>query len=239
MAGTAIVKAMFASFHTEILPAPQKRLWDRLGDTPDGFVLYGGTALALRLAHRESVDFGFFSRAAFSPDSLCKEIPCLRNPVATRMEESTLECLLDVEGHVKISFFGGLCLRSVQEPDRAAGPGIPVASALDIAATKALAVQNRASAKDFVDIGALLDSGLSMDRMLGAAQAVHGPAFNPVLTMKALAFYGDGDLHLVPERVRKALGAAVKKVDPGSLPGFRARETLCEDVGDEAFRHAF
>ena len=184
------------------------------------------------------MDFDFLSRAAFSPDSLCKEIPCLKNPVARRMEESTLECLLDLEGHVKISFFGGLGLRNVEEPDRTAGPGFPVASVLDIAATKALSVQDRASAKDFVDIGPLVDSGLSMDRMLGAAKAVHGPAFNPALTMKALAFYGDGDLHLATEEVRKARGEAVKKAGPGSLPGFRARDTLCEGVGIKAFRHA-
>ncbi len=66
---------MSTAFHTEILPAPQKRLWERLGDTPEGFVLYGGTALALRLEHRESVDFDLFSRTAFSPDSLYRNIP--------------------------------------------------------------------------------------------------------------------------------------------------------------------
>ena len=230
---------MSTAFHTEILPAPQKRLWERLGDTPEGFVLYGGTALALRLAHRESVDFDLFSRTAFSPDSLYRHIPYLQDPVATRMEKDTLECLLDLGGHVRVSFFGGLGLRSVLEPDRAAGPGIPVASALDIAATKALTVQQRAAAKDFIDIDAILKSGLSMDEMLGAAQAVHGPAFNPVLTMKALSFYGDGDLHLVPESVRKDLAEAIRKVDLGSLPGFRARETLCEGIEGEAFGHGF
>lgn len=44
----------------QIPPAEQRRLWDELGAIPEDFVLYGGTALALRLAHRQSVDFDFF-----------------------------------------------------------------------------------------------------------------------------------------------------------------------------------
>jgi len=44
-----------------ILPPPQLRLWSELDATPEAFTLYGGTALALRLGHRTSVDFDFFS----------------------------------------------------------------------------------------------------------------------------------------------------------------------------------
>ena len=46
----------------DILPAPQLQLWAELGTVPPAFVLYGGTALALHLGHRQSVDFDFFSR---------------------------------------------------------------------------------------------------------------------------------------------------------------------------------
>lgn len=38
------------------LPPAQQRLWPELDATPDHFTLYGGTALALRLGHRISVD---------------------------------------------------------------------------------------------------------------------------------------------------------------------------------------
>jgi hypothetical protein len=44
----------------DILPPPQRRLWHELAALPAEFVLYGGTALALHLGHRQSVDFGFF-----------------------------------------------------------------------------------------------------------------------------------------------------------------------------------
>ena len=49
------------------LPAPQRRLWDELGTVPGEFVLYGGTAIALYLGHRESVDFDFFGNQPFDP----------------------------------------------------------------------------------------------------------------------------------------------------------------------------
>jgi hypothetical protein len=48
--------------HLEILPEAQWRLWPELRPASQlGFVLYGGTAIALRLGHRSSVDFDFFT----------------------------------------------------------------------------------------------------------------------------------------------------------------------------------
>ena len=44
----------------DILPEPQRRLWDELATVPAEFVLYGGTAIALHLGHRQSEDFDFF-----------------------------------------------------------------------------------------------------------------------------------------------------------------------------------
>jgi len=44
-----------------ILPTSQRALWKELKATPKHFVLYGGTALALRLGHRISEDFDCFA----------------------------------------------------------------------------------------------------------------------------------------------------------------------------------
>jgi hypothetical protein len=45
----------------DILPAAQKEIWASLAPAPHlNFVLYGGTAIALQLGHRESLDFDFF-----------------------------------------------------------------------------------------------------------------------------------------------------------------------------------
>jgi len=47
----------YFSPHLELLPAPQRALWNELSEISREFGLYGGTALALHLAHRKSVDF--------------------------------------------------------------------------------------------------------------------------------------------------------------------------------------
>lgn len=61
----------------DLLPSAQRSLWPRLKAVPADFMLYGGTALALRLGHRESVDFDFFSDRSFTPAELQAEIPLL------------------------------------------------------------------------------------------------------------------------------------------------------------------
>ena len=76
----------------DILPAGQRQLWDRLDTTPDHFVLYGGTARALRLGHRESIDFDFFSARSFNPLELLRTVPYLQGQTATQQDANTLSC---------------------------------------------------------------------------------------------------------------------------------------------------
>ena len=139
-------------------------------------MLYGGTALALRLGHGESVAFDFFSRESFAPEDLRQRIGYLNAARTLQQSENTLTCVVDREGDVHISYFGGLDLCSVHEPDRADGPGIFVASLLDVAATKVTTVQARADAKDYLDIDAVLGAGVTLEDALGAASAVYGSA---------------------------------------------------------------
>ena len=219
------------NFHLDILPPPQRRLWEMLDRTPPGFVLYGGTALALRLGHRQSIDFDFFSLSTFTPDELQKRIDYLAGGRAIQKAENTLTCTLDFDGEVNISFFGDVKLCSVRDPDCADGPGIHVASLLDLAATKAGVVQERASAKDYVDLDALMHTGVSLADALGAAGAVFGTEFNPLLTLKALTYYADGDLDEVPIEVRGNLTAAAAAIDLQRLPTFQPRSRLCPAAG--------
>src|SRR2546429_6402157 len=74
----------------DILPPAQQRLWPELSGTPEEFTLHGGTAIALRLGHRPSVDFDFFSSTPFNPDTLLPGVPYL--PGAT-LRQSSAETL--------------------------------------------------------------------------------------------------------------------------------------------------
>ncbi len=202
----------------EALPEAQQRLWPELVAVPPRFVLYGGTALALRLAHRISEDFDFFSSLPFVPEELEREIGGLGLGDRIQSSANTLVVLLDRGGPVKLSFFGGLGLRRVAEPDALDLFDWRIASLLDLAATKMGAVQGRAEAKDYLDIARLLDEGLGLDQALGAAKGVYGPGFNPILSLKALSFFEDGDLPSLPVRVRDRLAAATDVIDLARLP---------------------
>jgi nucleotidyltransferase AbiEii toxin of type IV toxin-antitoxin system len=117
----------------EALPAPQRVLWQEMRTTPAGFVLYGGTALTLRLGHRRSEDFDFFSTGAFEPMQLLSRVSYLRGAKVVQAEINTLTCVADRAGPVPVSFFGGLPLRRIGEPDAHPQNGVQVASLLDLA----------------------------------------------------------------------------------------------------------
>ena len=211
----------------DALPPPQRRLWPELRATPSGFVLYGGTAIALRLAHRESEDFDFFSSEPLDGDALMAGIPYLKDATVVQRARNTLTCVVDRGGPVQVSFFGGLSLKRVESPQMADGAGILVASLEDLGGTKAQVVQSRALAKDYIDIDALMRlGGVSLTSMLGAAAAIHEEHYNAMLTLKALAYFGDGDLADLPAVVRKRLSLAAAKVDSGSIPRFEPRTGL-------------
>jgi hypothetical protein len=209
-----------------ILPEPQKQLWVELRDTPKTFVLYGGTALALRLGHRQSEDFDFFSNKSFQPTSLRTSIPYLKHAEMTQFQENTLTAIVDRNGPVKLSFFGSLGIKRVQDPDIVEENGVQIASMLDLFASKLKTIQVRAEAKDYRDIVGALNAGLTLAEGLSAAVAIYGREFNGALSLKALTFFEDGDLpRLTPETRKKLLGAATS-VNLKRLPLVLARPGL-------------
>jgi Nucleotidyl transferase AbiEii toxin, Type IV TA system len=204
------------------LPPAQRRLWAELGGVPRGFVLYGGTALALRFEHRSSEDFDFFANRPFAPGELEAEVEFLHGAVRLQSSPNTLVSRVERDGPVKVSFFGELGLRRVRDPDTVEGmPGLLIASPLDLAATKVKVVQDRAESKDYLDVSQLLEQGIGLAEALGAARAVYGPTFNPLPSLKALCYFGDGDLASLPRDVRTRLADAVSLVDPLQIPEVR------------------
>ena len=209
------------------LPRAQQELWPSLRGTPNNFVLYGGTAIALRLGHRESVDFDFFSNETFEAATLKASVPYLSGAPDLSRAPNSLSCRVPTEtDFVRVSFYGSLDMRRVGTPDLVRDSGILVASVLDLAAAKAKVVQDRASAKDYIDLDAILQVGVSLADALGAAAAAYGPTFNPMLTAKALAYFADGDLPSLSSDVRTRLTAALAALDTGALPYFDSTAKL-------------
>jgi Nucleotidyl transferase AbiEii toxin, Type IV TA system len=203
----------------DILPPAQLRLWPELADTPDEFTLYGGTAIALRLGHRTSVDFDFFANDPFTPNALLQNIRYLKGATVRRSEPNTLTVTVERGGPVQVSFFGDLGLGQVEPAGNASGPGIKLASLVDLAGCKVAVVTQRAEPRDYVDVHALLKrANIPLGKMLAAARIIYGTQFNPMLSLKALSYHDDRTLADLSAEIRRDLIAAVRAVDPQHLP---------------------
>jgi len=200
----------------DVLPPAQRSLWPEFAATPACFILYGGTAIALRLGHRQSVDFDFFSFThAASPD-LLRTVPYLDGAAILQSAPGTLTVRVERNGPVKVSFFGPLRIGQVEPPEGVAGPGIAVASLRDLGGAKVAVVTQRAEAKDYIDVHALIAAGITLPEMLAAASAIYEGEFSPLVALKALAYHDD--LHDLSAGARRDLVSAIKAVDVRRLP---------------------
>ena len=204
------------SLHLEILPPAQLRLWPLLRAIPQSFILYGGTAIALQLGHRVSVDFDFFSEAPLNKESLLQVFPLLLEHTLVQPEINTINFqFVCPEGPVKIQFLAGLGARQkrIESPRIAEENKIQIASLRDLFATKLNTIQSRAECKDYIDIDALIQSGISLEEGLRCAVAVYGKRFDPATSLRALCSYRDGDLLELNPAVQQRLSHLAKSVD--------------------------
>lgn len=194
------------NWYLDILPEAQRNFWaTRVSNGFPGFVLYGGTGLALRLGHRQSVDFDFFSSRPFTPLKLKEELD-LDGEIA-QAEPNTLTVF---EQGVKISFFGGLSLGMIDAPDRL--ENCPVASVRDLGGCKLAALVNRIELKDYRDVVAILETGIPLAELLGGALAIYHGAFPVTACAKSLIYFEPPELSLLSENIRKALQKAVREL---------------------------
>lgn len=202
-----------------ILESAQRRLWDELGNVPEPFVLCGGTAVALQLGHRSSIDFDFVGPHEFDPDDLLRSVSILNGARVSQKSASTLSCIVDCGGPVMVSFFGTPTIQMIEPPHIARDNKLRIASLVDLAAMKAAVVQKRAEAKDYVDLDAIIENTeIDLPTALSAARLLYGPSFNPELTLKSLSYFGDGSLPTLTTEVRERLIKAVAAVDLTHLP---------------------
>jgi hypothetical protein len=200
------------------LPTAQQELWPRLADIPEPFVLYGGTALALRLGHRQSVDFDFFAADDFAAGDLLDELRWLGRLEVVRMADNSLVVI--EPGGVQLSFYGGMDLQAVAEPSVDRATGLVVASVFDLAGTKAKAILDRSEWRDYVDIATLLRAGHRLADVIGYAAAIFDRSFvfPAAVFLTSLVWFGDGTAGDVPADIRRELEIAVHDLDLADIP---------------------
>ncbi|MGO4716343.1 nucleotidyl transferase AbiEii/AbiGii toxin family protein [Bradyrhizobium sp. 2TAF24] len=200
-----------------ILPAAQQEIWNLLKPAPDlSLVLYGGTAIALHLGHRQSIDFDFFSADPLDKAAIRSAFKFVQGATVLQDSPDTLVVLAHMpSGPVKVSFFGGLGIGRIGEPLLTDDGTLLVASLDDLMATKLKATLDRAEAKDYRDIAELISAGVSLPAGLSA----FGQMFNgePSQVLRAIGYFKDGDLPTLDARDQAILRDARDRVT--HLPG--------------------
>ena len=187
--------------HQETLPDASRDLLASLtihgGTELSGWILAGGTGLALQLGHRISDDFDFFRTHGMNAASLFNELAEIGPCETLQSGERTLSVLLS---GVRLSFF------QIGDPFlfRAAPYSFfSVADRRDIALMKLLAVTNRGSRKDFVDLFAILQTGPVLKEYLALLPRKYGPGrLNPYQVGTSLTYFEDAEAEPMPRMLQ-------------------------------------
>lgn len=187
--------------HYEILDERRRTLLPLLAKFKKDFYLAGGTALALQIGHRDSIDFDFFSPEAVDTSALfaaLQEVCAGHSILKTQEEKNTLSVL--IEDEVRVSFFA-YSYKMVR--DLIDEPYLSIASKEDIACMKLSAVTSRATEKDYADIYFLLKE-YSLQTLLDLARDKF-PQLDTSLILKSLVYFDD----VVTEPIRFTAGHEV------------------------------
>lgn len=162
------------------------------------FYLVGGTALALQLGHRNSIDIDLFTKNEFEPDYIINLLQPGYKVTTTLSRKGTL---LSVVNNIKTDFIRHnypLLKTPITEE------GITFLSKEDIAGMKFHAIiQSGKRLKDFIDVYFLLQH-FSMNQMIEFFTQKYTYS-NPMIAMKAINFFGDIDQNLDPPKMLKPL----------------------------------
>lgn len=163
---------------------------------PEKTYLAGGTACALHLGHRISVDLDFFTPVEFDSKTI---IRALKNRGAFELEQQSWGTILGLFQEVKFSLF-------VYQYPLLFSPhpyqGIKIADLKDIAAMKIEAISSRGIKRDFIDLYFICQSGILLKDILD----FHGQKYrqnksNIIHILKSLIYFTDADASATPKMI--------------------------------------
>src|SRR3989344_4803033 len=172
----------------EILTEQQVKLLPLIGKFSKDFGLVGGTAIALHIGHRESIDFDLFTLDEFDPSKIKRKITN-GFKVEKLFVNETDEYTVLING-VKITFLRyPFHIEFKDELDKI----IKVADLLTLSAMKAYALGRRAKWKDYVDMHFILKNFHGMAEIIEKAKEIFSSEFNEKIFRAQLAYFEDID----------------------------------------------
>jgi predicted nucleotidyltransferase component of viral defense system len=166
-----------------------RQLLTQLGQEPlaQPSYLAGGSALALHLGHRTSIDLDFFtSESNYQSEPLVQRLRTIGELVVQQQSETTLVGSLN---GVRLSFFfyPYPALGEFIELDE-----VQIASLLDIALMKLIAISQRGKKRDFVDLYFICQHGYSLDDLLTRLVDKY-PKVSIYHLLRSLVYFGDAE----------------------------------------------
>jgi len=156
------------------------------------FYLAGGTALALQLGHRKSIDLDFFTPVFPKHDILLQDIHSLA-PTVINQTQGTLDVVIDT---VKVSFLSYTypLLFDLQDYN-----SCKLAHIKDIACMKLSAISSRGSKKDFVDLYEILKTETLETIFEDFDQKFKEVSYEKLHIVKSLVYFDDAEKEPDPD----------------------------------------
>lgn len=169
---------------TEIVSIPQ-------------FYMIGGTALSLQLGLRESYDFDFCVPKQFNNEVLLEELGTLGEIKVKQNQKGTCDIILN---GVQVSFFyyPNKIINDFVVPEEM--PKLKMASILDIAIMKVVAIGGRGSRKDFFDLYNIMNKyEISTEEIAKGLIQKCGEQTNYVNIIMGLSYFEDAEQEELPK----------------------------------------
>lgn len=175
-------------FHKEVLNGKQTELLPLIGEFKREYYLVGGTAIALYLGHRRSIDFDLFKFAPINRKKNLERVQSSGFPSIVTWNVTDQMNL--VVNEVKVTFFQyPFQIKANYSFDNI----IRLPELLNLAAMKAYALGRRSKWKDYVDLYFLLKEKFSIDEISQRAIEIYGDLFSDKLFRSQLSYFEDVD----------------------------------------------
>lgn len=174
--------------HDEILNEHQRQLLPLLAMFKREYYLVGGTAIALYIGHRRSIDFDMFKQAPLNHKrNLDRIIGSAFSYTVTRRVSEQMNLIVN---DVKVTFFQ---YPFAIEPSWSYKQFFRMPSLLQLAAMKAYALGRRSKWKDYVDLYFLLTQHFALQDVTDEANRLFGDLFSEKLFRAQLSYFDDID----------------------------------------------
>jgi len=186
--------------HTEIFSSGQIELLPFIKDFKRSFYMVGGTAIALHIGHRRSIDFDLFTLAQINKSRIkgkLLHIPFKQIPIFEDFDQVHL-----LINNVKLTFFSFPW--PVLHPVTVSSI-ISIPSLLSLAAMKAFALGRRAKWKDYVDLYFILRDYYTIPEISREAEKIFNQQFSEKIFRQQLAFHKDIDYTEPVEFIARAI----------------------------------